>query len=84
MKLLLLGAVIGAASTIAVLGGVAYATGPLPVLFTAKIVGTDATGHTRQVIAAGNSLAYSFTPSTGAVLTLNYTSDQILCSGFGN
>jgi len=85
MKNFLLGAVVGAAAVITTLSGVAYAVGP--VYFNAKLVSHDALGHTRQVTAAGNSLTFSAgtpaTPST-STLTLEYTSDQVLCSGFGN
>lgn len=84
MKSFLLGAIVGALAVIATLSGVAYAVGPM--YFVAKLVSHDALGHTRQVTAAGNSLSFSAaTPATTATstLTLEYTSDQILCSGFG-
>jgi hypothetical protein len=85
MKGFVLGSLTGSAITLALLYSVAYAVGPLPVLFTAHLIGHDAAGRTFNATAHGNSLNYSGATTSGAtVLTLEFTTDQLLCSGFGN
>lgn len=72
----------------AALGGTYYAgkvTGP--ALFSAMataatgpllLTGHDAAGRTLHATAVYNTFAY-----TGGAIAIDYTSDQVLCSGFG-
>jgi hypothetical protein len=56
-----------------------YAIGPS--LFTVHLIAHDAAGRTLQATARGNWLAFSDDAAT-PVLTIDYSTDQILCSAF--
>jgi hypothetical protein len=53
-----------------------------PTLFTVHLIAHDGAGRTLQATARGNWLAFSDDAAT-PILTIDYSTDQILCSGFG-
>jgi hypothetical protein len=57
-----------------------YAIGP--ALFTVHLVAHDGAGRTLQATAKGNWLAFSDDAAT-PILTIDYSTDQLLCSSFG-
>jgi hypothetical protein len=75
MKRFLLGTVFGVLATIATLYSMAWATG---VHFNVDLTAHDAAGRTLHATAIGNSYSY-----IGLTMYTDFTSDQILCSGFG-
>jgi hypothetical protein len=63
----------------------AHAATPQPVLFQAHLIAHDAAGRTMNATGHGNNLNFTGAPTFGAsVVTLEFTSDQILCSAFGS
>jgi hypothetical protein len=71
---------LGATTMLILMAATSYAIGP--ALFTVHLIAHDAAGHTLQATARGNWLAYSDDAAT-PVLTIDYSTDQLLCSSFG-
>jgi hypothetical protein len=69
---------LGATTMLILMAATCYAT----TLFTVHLIAHDAAGRTLQATAKGNWLSFSDTANT-PVLTIDFSTDSVLCSGFG-
>jgi hypothetical protein len=72
---------LGATTMLILMAATCYAIGPQ--LFTVHLIAHDAAGRTLQATAKGNWLAFS-DDAAMPILTLDFSSDSVLCNSFGD